>query len=233
MQGQGLTYPIAGWLGASKTTIWASRFEQSILPFCASAKQENASFWKSTRFFGYVELWGCWNLTWRVKNLWLFHLVSTMYHDYLWPPLFFFLSFRLTAFVALVFHQAKEFITVDDTVIDRALIFVMEQQNPDGSFNVVGTVHHDDLMVGALMYEHVELTPFLNAITLIHSQMYSQRHPRDQLWRRDVLCEYREIPKLECFLSFLRQSIDTRCKVGNEDVVGAVPTGDVPSTSDW
>ena len=29
------------------------------------------------------------------------------------------------------------------------------------------------------------------------------------------------------------QSIETRCKVGNEDVVGAVPTGDALTTSEW
>ena len=29
------------------------------------------------------------------------------------------------------------------------------------------------------------------------------------------------------------QSIEARCQVKNEDVVGAVPTGDAPTTSEW
>ena len=46
-----------------------------------------------------------------------------------------------------------------------------------------------------------------------------------------------QISKLRCFLSRLSvvfvQSIETRCQVENEDVVGAAPTGDAPTTSEW
>ena len=46
-----------------------------------------------------------------------------------------------------------------------------------------------------------------------------------------------QIQKLECFLSRLgvvfAQSIEVRCWVENEDVVGAVLTGDAPTTSEW
>ena len=45
-----------------------------------------------------------------------------------------------------------------------------------------------------------------------------------------------QIWKLKCFLSCLAvvfaQSIETRCSVENEDVVGAARTGDAPNTSD-
>ena len=34
-------------------------------------------------------------------------------------------------------------------------------------------------------------------------------------------------------LSLCVQFIEARCSVGNEDVVGAAPTGDVPATSEW
>ena len=46
-------------------------------------------------------------------------------------------------------------------------------------------------------------------------------------------------PKTEMFLVSSRlavvftQSIEARCLVRNEDVVGAAPTGDAPTTSDW
>ena len=46
-----------------------------------------------------------------------------------------------------------------------------------------------------------------------------------------------QIPKLICFSSRLAvvfvQSIEARCLVENEDVVGAAPTGDAPTTSEW
>ena len=46
-----------------------------------------------------------------------------------------------------------------------------------------------------------------------------------------------QIPKLKCFSSCLAvvfaQSIEAICEVENEDVVGAVPTGDAPTTSEW
>ena len=34
-------------------------------------------------------------------------------------------------------------------------------------------------------------------------------------------------------ISPVPQSIETRCNVENEDVVGAAPTGDAPTTSEW
>ena len=46
-----------------------------------------------------------------------------------------------------------------------------------------------------------------------------------------------QIPKLRCFLSRLAvvfaQYFETKCEVENEDVVGAAPTGDAPTTSEW
>ena len=46
-----------------------------------------------------------------------------------------------------------------------------------------------------------------------------------------------QLPKLKCFSSPLAvvfvQSIEARCYVENEDVVGAAPTGDAPTISEW
>ena len=46
-----------------------------------------------------------------------------------------------------------------------------------------------------------------------------------------------QIPKLKCCSSHLSvvfaQSIEARCSVENKDVVGAAPTDDAPTTSDW
>ena len=46
-----------------------------------------------------------------------------------------------------------------------------------------------------------------------------------------------QIPKLKCFSARLAvvfvQSNEARCEVENEDVVGAAPTGDAPTTYEW
>ena len=46
-----------------------------------------------------------------------------------------------------------------------------------------------------------------------------------------------QIPTFKCFSSRFTvafvQSIEARCSVENEGVVGAAPTGDAPTTSDW
>ena len=53
----------------------------------------------------------------------------------------------------------------------------------------------------------------------------------------NFLYKLHQIPKFKCFTSHLAvafaQSIEARCKVENEDVVGAAPTGDAPATSEW
>ena len=46
-----------------------------------------------------------------------------------------------------------------------------------------------------------------------------------------------QITKVECFSSCFAvsfaQSIEARCSVENEDVVGAAPAGDALTTSEW
>ena len=42
-----------------------------------------------------------------------------------------------------------------------------------------------------------------------------------------------QFPKLKCFSSCIVVAIEARCLVENEDVVGAAPTGDAPTTSEW
>ena len=53
----------------------------------------------------------------------------------------------------------------------------------------------------------------------------------------NLLYKAHQIPKLKCFFSHLAvifaQSIEARCSVEYEDVVGAALTGDAPTTSKW
>jgi len=57
-------------------------------------------------------------------------------------------SLFLTAFVLKCFAQATDIIYIDDTVLDDAEEWIIDQQNADGSFNQVGFVHHQDMMGG-------------------------------------------------------------------------------------
>jgi len=57
-------------------------------------------------------------------------------------------SLWLTAFVLKTFSQAKGLIFVDDSVLDAAKEWIVEQQKADGSFEAVGFVHHEDMMGG-------------------------------------------------------------------------------------
>ena len=46
-----------------------------------------------------------------------------------------------------------------------------------------------------------------------------------------------QIPTLKrfsyCLAAFFAESLEAKCQVENEDVVGAAPTGDAPTTSEW
>ncbi|MGI5835835.1 MAG: alpha-2-macroglobulin family protein [Chloroflexota bacterium] len=57
-------------------------------------------------------------------------------------------SLWLTAFVLKSFSQAKELIYVDDEVLNSAASWVAQHQQPDGSFEPVGFVHHQEMLGG-------------------------------------------------------------------------------------
>jgi len=55
----------------------------------------------------------------------------------------------LTAFVVRSFHQANEFIEIDEDVMSHALEWLARQQKPDGSFDEPGEVHHKAMQGGS------------------------------------------------------------------------------------
>ncbi len=57
-------------------------------------------------------------------------------------------SLWLTAFVLKCFSEAKGLIYIDQEVLDKASDWVMSKQNPDGSFESVGFVHHQEMVGG-------------------------------------------------------------------------------------
>jgi len=57
-------------------------------------------------------------------------------------------SLWLTAFVLKTFSLSKEFIYIDDEVLTEAADWIVSKQNADGSWDVVGFIHHKDMIGG-------------------------------------------------------------------------------------
>jgi CD109 antigen len=57
-------------------------------------------------------------------------------------------SLWLTAFVLKTFSDAKGLVYIDDSVLSKARSWILSHQNPDGSFDQVGFVHHQELLGG-------------------------------------------------------------------------------------
>jgi len=54
---------------------------------------------------------------------------------------------RLTAFVLKSFTQAHGFTYIDPLVMEKGVMFIMDQQLPDGGFNSTGFVHNKAMQV--------------------------------------------------------------------------------------
>ena len=57
-------------------------------------------------------------------------------------------SLWLTAFVLKSFAQARDLMYIDDSVLNEARTWIKGHQNQDGSFDVVGFVHHQEILGG-------------------------------------------------------------------------------------
>lgn len=55
---------------------------------------------------------------------------------------------RLTAFVVKSFSEAKPFTFIDDNVINRAVNWLVNNQDPSGAFRETGNVIHKEMQVG-------------------------------------------------------------------------------------
>ena len=70
--------------------------------------------------------------------MWLFILHGNYRHC---------LHYRLTAFVLRVFHEARPYVYVDDGVLQRAIDWIIQRQNQDGSFNEFGNIFDPEMRV--------------------------------------------------------------------------------------
>ena len=103
----------------------------------------------------------------------------------------------LTAFVVKSFLQAKPYVDIDQSVIDKAAEFLVSRQSSDGSFNELGEVHHKPLQGGsaggsaalsayvliALMQDRSLRTKYSraidNGIRYLTEESYKNRNPYD------------------------------------------------------
>ena len=59
-------------------------------------------------------------------------------------------------------------------------------------------------------------------------------HIRDKIYRQYKTHQITTLKRFShCLAVFFAESLEARCQVENEDVVGAAPTGDAPTTSEW
>lgn len=60
--------------------------------------------------------------------------------------------------------QAKPYIFIDDAVINKAIEFLMTQQNVNGTFNEPGRVLHKAMQVLAKKFSKVKIFPILDSL---------------------------------------------------------------------
>ena len=75
-------------------------------------------------------------------------------------------SLWLTAFVLKTFSQARGLLYIDEAVLDGASGWIVDHQRPDGSFEPVGFLHHQELLGG--LRGNTALTAFV-AVALMEA----------------------------------------------------------------
>ena len=78
---------------------------------------------------------------------------------------------RLTAFVLKCFLQAKPFMQIDQSVLTRAVTWLLKHQGPQGEFREVGKLIHTE-MQEALDSGQVGLTAFV-LMALLEDESYA------------------------------------------------------------
>ncbi|KAG7510215.1 CD109 antigen-like [Solea senegalensis] len=81
----------------------------------------------------------------------------------------------LTAFVLRCFIQARSYMTIDNSVLTRAMMWLLGQQGPQGEFTEVGSLIHTETQ-GALDRGSVALTAYV-LIALLEDDTYVNVYP--------------------------------------------------------
>ncbi|XP_039904938.1 CD109 antigen-like isoform X2 [Simochromis diagramma] len=80
----------------------------------------------------------------------------------------------LTAFVLRCFLQAQPYVKIDQSVLDRAVSWLLKHQGPQGEFSEVGRLIHTE-MQGGLDKGTVALTAYV-LIALLQDEIYTEIH---------------------------------------------------------
>lgn len=78
---------------------------------------------------------------------------------------------RLTAFVLRCFLQAQPYVKIDQSILDRAVSWLLKRQGPQGEFSEVGRLIHTE-MQGGLDKGPVALTAYV-LIALMQDEIYT------------------------------------------------------------
>ncbi|XP_005739093.1 CD109 antigen-like [Pundamilia nyererei] len=91
----------------------------------------------------------------------------------------------LTAFVLRCFLQAQPYVKIDQSVLDRAVSWLLKRQGPQGEFSEVGRLIHTE-MQGGLDKGPVALTAYV-LIALMQDEIYTEIHEASVFLARKYL----------------------------------------------
>jgi CD109 antigen len=115
-------------------------------------------------------------------------------------------SLWLTAFVLQSFSGARDVTTIDESVLDRAANWIVDNQNQDGSWDQIGFVHHQDMMGG--VNGKYSLTAY-TALSLLEYGRASNVFDNAQQYLEDNLDQQNNDPYALALSSLVLKKLDS------------------------
>ncbi|MBE0523549.1 MAG: alpha-2-macroglobulin [Methanosarcinales archaeon] len=115
-------------------------------------------------------------------------------------------SLWLTAFVLQSFSGARVVTTIDESVLDRAADWIVDNQNQDGSWDQIGFVHHQDMMGG--INGKYSLTAY-TALSLLEYGRASNALDKAQQYLESNLNEQRNDPYALALTALVLERLDS------------------------
>ena len=115
-------------------------------------------------------------------------------------------SLWLTAFVLQSFSGARDVTTIDESVLDRAADWIVDNQNQDGSWDQIGFVHHQDMMGG--INGKYSLTAY-TALSLLEYGRASNALDKAQQYLESNLNEQRNDPYALAMTALVLERLDS------------------------
>jgi CD109 antigen len=115
-------------------------------------------------------------------------------------------SLWLTAFVLQSFSGARDVTTIDESILDRAADWIVDNQNQDGSWDQIGFVHHQDMMGG--INGKYSLTAY-TALSLLEYGRASNALDKAQQYLESNLNEQRNDPYALALTALVLERLDS------------------------